>query len=118
MSASSNDDRRARARAAARASLAAMTPEEDAAITAAAEADPDNPPLTDEVLSRMRPSSEVVPDFVAEVKRRRGQRGPGKAPRKELVSLRLSPEVLAHFRAEGEDWRARIDETLKKAIAG
>jgi hypothetical protein len=32
------------------------TPEEDAAITAAALADPDNPPLTDAELAQFRPS--------------------------------------------------------------
>lgn len=47
---------------------------------------------------------------------RRGQRGPQKAPTKKQVSLRLSPEVLAHFRATGRGWQTRIDEMLKKAI--
>jgi hypothetical protein len=36
------------------------TPEEDAAITAAAESDPDNPPLTDADLARMRRGSPSV----------------------------------------------------------
>ena len=43
--------------------LAELTPEENAAITAAAEADPDNPPLDEETLSRMRPAApEDDPD--------------------------------------------------------
>lgn len=50
--------------------------------------------------------------------RRPGQRGPGKAPKKRLVSLRLSPEVLEHFRATGPGWQTRIDETLRKNIVG
>ena len=49
-------------------------------------------------------------------KRRPGQRGPQKAPTKERVSLRLSREVLAHFRATGEGWQSRIDETLKGVL--
>lgn len=47
---------------------------------------------------------------------RRGRRGPQKAPTKKLVSLRLSPEVIDHFKASGPGWQTRIDETLAKAI--
>jgi uncharacterized protein (DUF4415 family) len=47
---------------------------------------------------------------------RRGKRGPQKAPTKKLVSLRLSPEVVEHFKAGGAGWQTRIDETLVKAI--
>ncbi|MFZ0395880.1 MAG: BrnA antitoxin family protein [Terracidiphilus sp.] len=47
---------------------------------------------------------------------RRGKRGPQKAPTKKLVSLRLSPEVVEHFRSTGPGWQTRIDETLAKAI--
>jgi uncharacterized protein (DUF4415 family) len=45
-----------------------------------------------------------------------GQRGPQKMPTKQLVSLRLSPEVLEHFKATGTGWQTRIDQTLKSAI--
>lgn len=48
--------------------------------------------------------------------RRPGQRGPQKTPTKKQVSLRLSPEVIAHFKAKGRGWQTRIDETLKKVI--
>ena len=47
---------------------------------------------------------------------RRGKRGPQKAPTKKLVSLRLSPEVVDHFKASGPGWQTRIDEMLVKAI--
>lgn len=47
---------------------------------------------------------------------RPNHRGPQKAPTKKQVSLRLSPEVLEHFKATGRGWQTRIDETLKKAI--
>jgi uncharacterized protein (DUF4415 family) len=36
---------------------------------------------------------------------------------KEAVKLRLSPEVLDHFRAGGPGWQTRINETLEKAVA-
>lgn len=47
---------------------------------------------------------------------RRGQRGPQKAPTKKLVSLRLSPEVIDHFKSTGPGWQTRIDTTLLKSI--
>jgi uncharacterized protein (DUF4415 family) len=45
-----------------------------------------------------------------------GQRGPQKTPTKQLVSLRLSQEVLEFFKAKGPGWQTRIDQTLKSAI--
>jgi putative transcriptional regulator len=51
---SADEARWAAAHERAKRSLAAMTDEEDAAITAAAESDPDCPPLTDAQLAQMR----------------------------------------------------------------
>lgn len=100
------------ARARALAHVASISDEEDAKLTAAALADPDNPPLDDEFFKRARPMYEVDPDFV---RRARGQRGPQKAPTKRLVSLRLDPDVLEHFRGTGPGWQGRINEALRKA---
>jgi uncharacterized protein (DUF4415 family) len=47
---------------------------------------------------------------------RRGKRGPQVAPTKTLVSLRLSPEVINHFKATGRGWQTRIDSTLLESI--
>jgi uncharacterized protein (DUF4415 family) len=47
---------------------------------------------------------------------RRGKRGPQKAPTKKLVSLRLSPEVVEHFKSTGPGWQTRIDSTLLESI--
>jgi uncharacterized protein (DUF4415 family) len=47
---------------------------------------------------------------------RRGKRGPQKAPTKKLVSLRLSPEVIDHFKADGPGWQTRIERTLLESI--
>jgi uncharacterized protein (DUF4415 family) len=33
------------------------------------------------------------------------------------VKLRLSPDVLDHFRAGGPGWQTRINETLERAVA-
>jgi uncharacterized protein (DUF4415 family) len=45
------------------------------------------------------------------------RRGPQKAPTKIPLSLRLSPEVVRHFRSKGPGWQSRIDEALKKFVA-
>jgi uncharacterized protein (DUF4415 family) len=55
---------------------------------------------------------EVIPDIVAAYRRTRGRQ---KAPVKRLVSLRLDPDVVEHFRATGPGWQGRINEALRKA---
>jgi uncharacterized protein (DUF4415 family) len=42
---------------------------------------------------------------------------PKKADPKEAVSIRLDPEVVAHFRASGRGWQSRINAALRK-VAG
>jgi uncharacterized protein (DUF4415 family) len=73
----------------------------------------DNPELTKADFARARPFSEVFPDLSASI--RKG-RGPNKAPTKKLVSLRLSRDVIEHFKSTGAGWQSRIDETLRKAV--
>ena len=41
---------------------------------------------------------------------------PKSAAPKQAVSLRLSPEVIAHFKAGGPGWQTRIDEALRKLV--
>jgi uncharacterized protein (DUF4415 family) len=72
----------------------------------------DNPEWTDEEIANARPFAEVFPEWAAEIKR---GRGPQKAARKVLTSLRLDSETLAAFRATGPGWQKRIDEILKEA---
>jgi uncharacterized protein (DUF4415 family) len=73
----------------------------------------DNPELTKADFAKARPFAEVFPDLSASI--RKG-RGPNKLPTKRLVSLRLSPEVIEHFKSTGSGWQSRIDETLRKAV--
>jgi uncharacterized protein (DUF4415 family) len=44
------------------------------------------------------------------------KRGPQKAPTKIPVSIRLSSEVVKHFKAKGPGWQSRIDEALRKIV--
>lgn len=75
--------------------LADMTDEEDAAITADALADPDNPP-----------ADELI--------RRRGR--PPLAHAKLAVKLRLDPDVVERFKQGGEGWQTRMNDALRKAV--
>jgi uncharacterized protein (DUF4415 family) len=112
MSKRPNDRRWEAARRKATRSLARISDEEDATIRRAAAADPDNPPLDDRMFARMRPATEVMPDIV---RRARGQRGPQKSkPVKTLVSLRLDPDVIRHFRRSGSGWQSRINQALRR----
>jgi uncharacterized protein (DUF4415 family) len=71
-----------------------------------------NPRWTKEDFAKAKPFAEVFPELAAST--RRG-RGPNKAPTKKLVSLRLSPDVVEHYRSKGPGWQTKIDETLRKA---
>ena len=73
----------------------------------------DNPPLTAARLRRMRPAAEVVPDIVAEFKRRVGRPAQGDKP-KVPVSLRLPPDILEAYKATGEGWQRRMTDALAK----
>lgn len=42
------------------------------------------------------------------------RRGPQRAPKKVATALRLSPEVVAFFKAEGRGWQTRIDAALQE----
>lgn len=78
-----------------RANIAAMTDEEDAAITRAAESDPDNLPNR----------------FGKKLGR------PPAAFTKEVVTIRLDRDVVAHFKASGDGWQTRINEALRRVAA-
>jgi uncharacterized protein (DUF4415 family) len=84
---------------------------EEARIQAGIDADPDNPELTDEQFAQMRPFAEVYPELLAQIERSRGR--PRLANPKEAVTLRLSPETIAKFRASGPNWRARMTDVLE-----
>jgi uncharacterized protein (DUF4415 family) len=83
--------------------LTMPTPEEDETITAAAESGADALPLTDQQMSKMVPL-RMLRDH------------PKLANKKQLVSMRYRPEVMANFKASGAGWQARMDVALKKSV--
>ncbi|CAK0750785.1 conserved hypothetical protein [Gammaproteobacteria bacterium] len=44
------------------------------------------------------------------------KRGPARKPKKILLSVRYSPEVVEYFRSMGEGWQSRMDDVLKDWI--
>ncbi|MBM5818063.1 MAG: BrnA antitoxin family protein [Cyanobacteria bacterium K_Offshore_surface_m2_239] len=84
-------------------SLKIPTLKEDQLITAAAESDPDALPLTDDQMSAM-------------VTMRLVRRRPQLVHKKQLISIRYSPEVIAYFKASGARWQARMDSVLKDYV--
>lgn len=77
--------------------------------------DEDNPEWTKADFTRARPAHELLPPEILAAFPNTW-RGPQKAPTKVAVSIRLSEDVVRHFKAGGRGWQSRIDDTLKKAI--
>lgn len=61
-------------------------------------------------LALFRPAEEVLS---ASLRKKLGVRGPQKTPTKERVTIRLSADVVARFRATGAGWQTRMDAALK-----
>jgi uncharacterized protein (DUF4415 family) len=76
--------------------LAEMSEEEDAAITADANADPDNPPADDLIAGR-------------------GRGRPRLDHPKQRIQLRVDEEVLERFKAGGAGWQTRMNSALRRA---
>jgi uncharacterized protein (DUF4415 family) len=87
-----------------RPTIVMPTVAEDKAITAAAKADPDAQPLTPKQLQAMVPLKSL-----------RGR--PKSENKKQLVSVRYSPEVVAYFKSTGEGWQSRMDGVLRQYVA-
>lgn len=74
----------------------------------------DNPELTAEDFAQMRPFAEVFPHLAASIKASRGEQ---KAAVKVSTTIRLSRDVIEHFRQDGPGWQTRIDRALREWIA-
>jgi uncharacterized protein (DUF4415 family) len=83
--------------------------------------DEDNPEWTDEDFARAQFVEDLAPDLrdaVLAAFPRTKRRGAQKVPTKVAVSIRLSREVIDHFKAGGPGWQGRIDEALRKIAKG
>ena len=69
-----------------------------------------SPPLSNDLLARMKPVRESHPEIPKRV------RGPQKAPRKVPVSIRLSAEVVEYFKSQGKGWQTKINDILQNYV--
>jgi len=75
--------------------------------------DRENPEWTAEDFKRAVPFSSLPPEEQEMLRSLRRHRGPQKTATKELISIRLSQDVLSKLRASGPGWQARLDEHLR-----
>lgn len=78
------------------------TPAEDAAITAAAQADPDARPFTDAEWNEVKPQA------------RRGR--PLGSGSKVQVTMRLDIDTVQRLRATGTGWQTRVNDVLRNWV--
>ena len=93
------------------------TDEEDAQLTAAAEADDENPEWTAEDFARAKPVW-AFPELVA-VLQHHGKLGRpplAEADKKHRVTLYLDPDVLAQLKQGGKGWQTRANAALRKVL--
>lgn len=80
-----------------------LASKENRAMSAAETSDPDAMPLTTTQLEAMAPLRAL-------------RVRPRSENPKQLVSVRHSQEVLAHFRATGEGWQSSMDGVLQEYV--
>ena len=91
--------------------------EEDAELTAASEADEENPEWTAEDFARAKPVW-AFPELVA-VLQHHGKLGRpplAESEKKQRVTLYLDPDVLANLKQGGKGWQTRANAALRKAL--
>ena len=82
-------------------------------------ADAENPTWTLETFKKSRPANEVLPNIFSdqisqELLKPRGR--PRLETPKERINIRLSYEVIQHFKSSGAGWQTRIDAALREFI--
>jgi uncharacterized protein (DUF4415 family) len=65
--------------------------------------------------ARVRKGDRVIREATSTLARR-GRPPKAEGEKKEAVSIRLSPQVLAYFRRQGDGWQTRIDELLTEFV--
>ena len=82
-------------------------------------ADAENPNWTLNTFKKSRPAREVLPQILGdqiseELLKPRGR--PRLETPKERINIRLSYEVIQHFKSSGAGWQTRIDAALREFI--
>ena len=93
--------------------LEVPTPEEDAAITAAALSDPDNPPVDDEFFRHAVPLEALEPELAAKL--RRGGR-PRLAPDSRMVTLRMEGQLVDGFKRLAAEQGGAYQALMRAAL--
>lgn len=89
-------------------------PISEAKVQAMIASDPDAPEATDAQLAQAKPFAEAFPALAEKMRKSVGGRPKAENP-KVAVSLRLDPEVVSRFKAEGPGWQTRMNEALRQA---
>ena len=69
-----------------------------------------SPPLSDDLLLKMRPVKELHPDRPSRI------RGRQKLPLKIPVSIRLSPDIIDYFKSQGKGWQTKVNAILREYV--
>lgn len=82
--------------------------------------DAENPEWSAQDVATARPASEVLVQLFGataaqQMLKPRGR--PRAIQTKERINIRLSAEVVQHFKAAGDGWQTRIDLALRQFIA-
>jgi uncharacterized protein (DUF4415 family) len=80
----------------------------------------ENPAWTTEDFAKAKPASEMLHGLFSP-KRALSLLTPRGRPKADVtkvrVGIRLSPDVIDHFKASGDGWQTRIDAALRQFIA-
>ncbi len=78
--------------------------------------DAENPEWTREDFASAVPFSQLPESLQTKLRSLKKPRGPQKAPTKEVVTIRLSRDVVERLRASGPGWQTRVDTALRQWI--
>lgn len=73
-----------------------------------------DPEATDAQIAQARHFAEAFPALAEAMRKSAGGRPKSDAP-KVAVSLRLDPDVVARFKADGPGWQSRMNKALREA---
>ena len=81
-------------------------------------ADEENPTWTEADFARASGPEALSPAELAAFPRTAAKLGRPKLPETKIaVKLRLDPDILAGFKADGPGWQTRINAALREAVA-